>query len=103
WIIFLGCKYEGRATSPPTHQLCRNEFLFFSRLAVPAKEFAKQNDVFLEPAICHVAAIAGEHIRLWQIRGGSVFIRIPEDELARLQGRPGAWCRFFPGTFNDRL
>src|SRR4030095_12947293 len=54
-------------------------------------------------AIGHVTAVTGKDLRLRQIGGRAVFVRVSEDELARLQGRAGAGRRLLAGAFDDRL
>ena len=51
-------------------------------ISAPAQEIAE----LLEAAIGHIAAVAGKNFWLRQIGRRSVFVRVPEDELARLQG-----------------
>ena len=59
--------------------------------------------MLLQAAIGHVAAVAGENFGLRQIGGRSVFVRVAEDEFARLERRAGAGRRHFAGAFDDRL
>ena len=59
--------------------------------------------MLLQAAIGHVAAVAGKNFGLRQIGGRSVFVRVPEDEFARLERRAGAGRRHFASAFDDRL
>src|SRR5262249_62066892 len=57
----------------------------------------------LQPPIGHVTAVAGQNFGLRQIDGRSEFVRITENEFARLERRVGAGRRHFASAFNDRL
>jgi hypothetical protein len=59
--------------------------------------------MFLQPAIRHVAAIAGKYVRLRTIGGHSILVWIAEDEFARLQRRARAGRRLLATAFDDRL
>ena len=59
--------------------------------------------MLLQATISHVAAIAGQNFRFWHISGRPLFIRVTEDEFARLERPPGAGCRHLSGAFYDRL
>jgi len=102
-IVLVGCQHQWCAAAPAAHQLCRNQLLFFGRLAVLAQEVAELADMLFQAAISHVAAIAGQNFRSWQIGGRSVFVRVPEDEFARLERRAGAGRWHFASALDDRL
>jgi len=73
--------------------------MFVRRLAVLAQEVTKGAHMFLQAPIGHEAAVAGENFGLRQIRRGSIFVRIAEDEFAGLQGRalePGVGASLLP-------
>ena len=102
-IIRLGCQYQRRAAAPPAHELCGDEFPLLGRLPLAAEEFAKRAHVLLQAAVCHETAVAGENLGLRQIGRGAVFIRIAEDELARLQRCAGTRRGHIARPFDDRL
>ena len=77
--------------------------LFFVCLAVLAQELPKPAHMLLQAAIGHVAAVAGKNFWLRQIGGRSVFVRISENEFARLERRTGPGRGHFAGAFDDRL
>src|SRR6266536_2282545 len=102
-IVSLGRKHERRAATPAAHKFRRDQLLLFGRFAVLAQEVAEFADMLLQAAISHVAAVAGQNFRLWQIGGRSVFVRVAEDEFARLERRAGAGRRHFASALDDRL
>ena len=54
-------------------------------------------------AVGHVAAVARESFGLRVIGYDTVFVRIAEDELTRLQRIPGAGCRLLARPLDHRL
>ena len=50
-----------------------------------------------------IAAVAGQNFWLRQIGGRSVFVRVAEDEFARLERRAGAGRWHFASALDDRL
>src|SRR5580700_4104807 len=102
-IVLVGCQHQRCAAAPAAHQLCCNQFLFFGRLSVLAQEVAELADMLLQAAISHIAAVAGQNLRLWQIGGRSVFVRVAEDEFAGFEQPPGPGSRNLSGVFHDRL
>ena len=86
-IVFLGCQCEWCAAAPAPHELRCDQLLFFMCVAVLAQEIAKPDHMLLETAIGHIAAVTGKNFWLRQIGRRSVFVRVPEDEFARLERR----------------
>src|SRR5207302_883054 len=91
------------AAAPAPHELRCDQLLFFLCLAVLAQEIAKSAHMLLQAAIGHIAAVAGKNFWLRQIGGRPVFIRVPEDEFARLERRARAGRWHFASALNDRL
>src|SRR6185503_5922023 len=60
-------------------------------------------DMFLKPPIRHVAAIARQGFRLWQIDRRSVLVGIAENEFARLERAARSGRGVFSRSFDDRL
>ena len=67
------------------------------------QKVAKRADVFLQTPIRHEAAVARKDLGLRLLSRGAVFVRVAENEFARLQRRAGAGSRIFAGAFDGRL
>src|SRR5262249_47795268 len=86
-IILVRRQYQRRAAPPATHEFRGDELLLVAGLTVLPQNLAKTIDMLLQPAIGHVAAVAGKCVRLRAVGGHSIFVRIAEDKFARLQRR----------------
>ncbi len=59
--------------------------------------------MLLQTAVSHVAAVAGQYLGQRAIGDHAIFVRIPEDELARLQRRARAGRRILAAALDSRL
>ena len=74
-VVLVGRQHEWRTAPPAPHELRRDQFLFFGRLAMLAQEVAKPAHMLLQTAIGHVAAVAGQNLGLRQVGGRSALRR----------------------------
>ena len=86
-VVLRWREHERCAAAPPAHQLRGDQFLLLRRGAVRSQEIAEGAHVLVHPAIGEKAAVPRQDVGLRQWAGVAVFIRIPEEELARLERR----------------
>src|ERR1051326_2545860 len=77
-IVSVRRKHQGSATTPASHELGREQFLFFARLAVLPQKIAKSSYVFFDPEVSDVTAVAGKDLGLRQRRARTFFIVITQ-------------------------
>src|SRR5439155_11872339 len=102
-IVLVRRQYQRRATAPTAHQLRGDQLLLLRRLPVLPQKVTKRTHVLLQPAIGHVAAVAGEDPRLREIGRRPVLVGVTHDELAGLERRAGAGRWHITRSLDDGL
>src|SRR5262245_39642411 len=101
-IILRGRQRQRRAAAPAAHQLGGDEFLLFRRSTVRPEKVPEPADVLLQSAVREIASVPRQDLGLRQ-RHVAVFVRIPEEELSRLERSSGARGWRDPRSLDFRL
>src|SRR5262249_27643595 len=101
-IILRGRQRQRCAAAPAAHQLGGDEFLLLRRSTVRPEKVPEPADVLLQSAVREIASVPRQDLGLRQ-RHVAVLVRIPEEELARLEGSSGARGWRDPRSLDFRL